>query len=1030
MTDRSSIIDHQSSIISHLARCVSLALALFIVAVPLQGSPPGLLPPEAGRPASDPMSSNLMRADARLAGVFFVDPQHGWAVGDRGTIWHTDDAGQTWQLQDSGVSCGLESVFFIDQDTGWAAGGYAHPYTHAGTGVVLMTRDGGRHWTHNPNQLLPALRQIRFFDARRGWAIGCPSAMFPSGVFFTDDGGRSWNPLPGEKTAGWAAGDFLAPYHGVLADRSGMAATVRRGRVEPAATPRFGLRAVSRMELVPEVEPQVYGWLVGQGGLVMLTADLGVTWQTPPGDLPEGVPQQFDFSALAVIGPKAWVAGSPGTRVLHSPDAGRSWASFPTGQSLPIEGLCFVDDRHGWAVGELGTILATADGGQTWKRQRSGGTRAALLGIFSEPDHVPLELFAQLSGNEGYLGVVETLNRRDLEAAPRADVPRNDRLREALVAAGASSARSAWRFPLRQEGLGLTADQIVEGWDRANDRRGLAQMEAHVVRQIRLWRPEVIVTHDASPTGDDPLGDLVHRVVVEAVRQAADPTSHAEQVTRAGLEPWQVKKMYVALKPGVHGEVNLSTTELAERLGRSLADVVARPRGLLDDRFRVAPASLGFRLVVDNLPRQPGRRDFFTGIVLYPGGEARRELLEPSAETIGLIRRIAQKRRNMQAVLERTDKDPQGGLGLLAQTEDLTRGLDPDSSAQILHHLAQHYYQTGNWAMAAQAFERLVERHPEHWLSHAALVWLVQYYASGEVAWRVQGNQRITVQQVSAPAIDYSQQEDRPELAAALGSRIERTRPELFAEPGIRFPLCVADRRRGFPQQAERFYLARGRSTTRDAWWACAQGEQWLAEPKGVPPKPVLRCAKASAKPRLDGRLDDPVWKRVKPAGLHSPQNDDADWPATVMLAYDNEFLYLAIEARQAPGAEYPVSEGPRPRDPDLSEHDRVDVLLDIDRDYTTYYRLTIDHRGWPAEACWGDATWDPTWFVAPDIDAGTWTAEAAVPLDQLTGQYPSSRSVWAIGIQRTVPGVGFQSWSTPAAVAVVPEGFGYLIFE
>ncbi len=86
--------------------------------------------------------------------------------------------------------------------------------------------------------------------------------------------------------------------------------------------------------------------------------------------------------------------------------------------------------------------------------------------------------------------------------------------------------------------------------------------------------------------------------------------------------------------------------------------------------------------------------------------------------------------------------------------------------------------------------------------------------------------------------------------------------------------------------------------------------------------------------------------------------------------------------------------------------------------------------RGWPAEACWGDSTWNPTWFVASDAAEGTWRAEAAVPLDQLTGSYPSSRDAWAIGIQRTVPGVGFQSWSTPAAIDVRPEGFALLIFE
>jgi len=58
------------------------------------------------------------------------------------------------------------------------------------------------------------------------------------------------------------------------------------------------------------------------------------------------------------------------------------------------------------------------------------------------------------------------------------------------------------------------------------------------------------------------------------------------------------------------------------------------------------------------------------------------------------------------------------------------------------------------------------------------------------------------------------------------------------------------------------------------------------------------------------------------------------------------------------------------------------------------------------------------------------WTAEAAIPLDQLTGRPPTARTAWAIGIQRTVPGVGFQSWSTPAAAKVMAKGFGYLVFE
>lgn len=1009
---------------------IGLALAVWVVSsrAAAQVGQPGLVPVQVGQPLADPLASDQMRSDARLVDVCFVEPRLGWAVGDRGAIWHTADGGQSWQLQRSDVGCRLESVCFLDPKRGWAAGGWSHPYTHTSSGVVLYTTDGGRTWNRAPQLLLPALRRIRLFDDRNGWAIGDSSAMFPAGVFVTDSGGRSWRPIPGGKTPGWRAADFLDPLNGAIAGRAGAVAMVRRGAIQPTQTPGFALRGLARIELVPPV----HGWLVGDGGLLMRTDDVGATWQTPPGALPEAVGPQFDFTALAVRGPKVWAAGSPGTRVLHTADAGRTWTTFATGQQVPLYGLCFVDDQHGWAVGALGTILASDDGGRSWRRQRSGGTRAALLGIFSGPGDVPLELLARLSGNEGYLGVVEVLGRRDLVTPTAGQAHPNDRLHDAVTGVGACGAETAWRFPLREEELGLSARQIIDDWDRVNDGHGLDRLEAHLVRQIRLWRPEVIVTHDASPRGDDhPLGHLVDQAVLAAVERAADATSYVDQISYAGLQPWSVKKVYASLGPDRSGETELTSSQLAARLGRSLADVAAGPRGLLCDRFTASPATLGFRLLADRLPQKSqGRQDFFTGIVLQPGGEARRLLSEAAPETLDLLQQVAQKRRNMEAILQRTEKDPQAGAGLIAQSAELTRGLDPASGGQLLYHLGQRYYQTGQWSLAAETFELLAQRYPEHATARPARLWLVQYYASGEAAWRVLGRQRHTTMQASAPAIDPGQRDERPERAAAVARSVQQTDPNLFCEPALQFPLCVADRARGYPRDADRYYLAQRRSATHDAWWACAQAEAWLAEPEAQPPKPLVFCVPAPARPRLDGRLDDPLWKQAKPVALRSPRGDDDAWPASVMLGYDAQFLYVAVTCRRAPGVKYAATPGPRPRDPDLSAQDRVDLLLDLDRDYATYYRLSIDHRGWTGDGCWGDRTWDPTWFVAAGGDQQSWTAEAAIPLEQLTGHFPKSPTVWAVGMQRTVPGVGFQSASTPASPEVIPEGFGLLVFQ
>jgi len=974
----------------------------------------------------NPLATEAMRSDARLADVCFVDASFGWAVGDRGTIWHTADGGRSWALQPSGVTCPLRAVWFADRQTGFAAGGFTHPYSHTSRGVVLRTRDGGRHWQRDENLALPAVRRLCMFDEKNGLAIGCSSAMYPSGVFATEEGCRGFRPLPGGRTGRWLAADFVGPHHGALAGRQGMTAMVKRGGVQPGRQGPFGLRNLRAVKL----SGPTGGWLAGDGGLLLKTTDGGASWQLPPGELPPLAAEEFDFHALAVEGEKCWVAGSPGSRVFFTPDAGQTWQAFPTGTQLPIYALAFTDERHGWAVGGLGTILSTGDGGQTWQRQRSGGTRAALMALLATPQDVPLELLVQLCGQEGYLGVVEVLARRDVEVPERAAVDSADRLHEAVVAIGASDTAAAWQFPVRQAGLELDAEQLIAIWDRVSDGQGMRGLSRHLTRQIRLWRPEVIVTHGPDPAGEKPLAHLINRAVLEAVQRSADPTSFPEQITQAGLAPWRVKKVFASLGEGAHGSIDLSTSQLAPRLGGSLADVAAVPRGLIEERFRASPASLGFRQMLDDLPRDGGRDDFFAGIVLYPGGDARRELFDAPLQGLDTLRRTARKRRNVRAIIEQAESDPQGSPRLVGQTAELVRGLDGPAAGRVLYHLAEQLRRSGHGPMAAETLELLVERYPEHPLARPALVRLLQYRSSGEAAWREQGKQRYTVRQASTLAIDPSAQGSVLERATALGRLIERTRPALFAEPLVRFPLACAQRRLGYGRDAERFYLVQARSPTDDAWRAAAQGEQWLAQPNGLPPKPVLHCAAAPAKPRLDGRLDDAVWQRAKPASLASARQDDLEWPGAVLLGYDREFLYVAVTCREAPGVKYPESDGPRPRDADLSARDRVDVLLDVDRDFVSYYRLSVDHRGWTGEGCWGDSTWDPTWFVAAETAEGVWTVEAAVPLDQLTGEYPRARSVWAVGLQRTVPGLGFQSWSTPAAIDPVAEGFGYLIFD
>ena len=284
-----------------------------------------------------------------------------------------------------------------------------------------------------------------------------------------------------------------------------------------------------------------------------------------------------------------------------------------------------------------------------------------------------------------------------------------------------------------------------------------------------------------------------------------------------------------------------------------------------------------------------------------------------------------------------------------------------------------------------------MERYPHHALSESALVWLVQYYASSEIGWQLQRQTRFSTQVSAASVIhagvassvqqaDYEQParesarrarpagplqselcrrgysrpavarrrvwesppSDRAARALEFAKMIQRGRPELFAEPWVQFPMAVAYRDLGMPRDAERFYHRLSSSPVPNDWERCGQAELWLAHGRGVPPKTTYVCKQGAARPRLDGQLDDHIWQNAERLELTSAQHDDGTWPAAAMLACDQQFLFLAVSCRKVPGRAYAAASSPRPRDGDVTDHDRVDlyhrsrprlhVLLPLDR--------------------------------------------------------------------------------------------------
>jgi hypothetical protein len=202
--------------------------------------------------------------------------------------------------------------------------------------------------------------------------------------------------------------------------------------------------------------------------------------------------------------------------------------------------------------------------------------------------------------------------------------------------------------------------------------------------------------------------------------------------------------------------------------------------------------------------------------------------------------------------------------------------------------------------------------------------------------------------------------------------------------------------------------------------------ESWLGEGRDAPPpKPVTRIALAGTRPHLDGVLGEPCWQGE---AVHVGE-------ARAWLARDNDYLYLAVSCPKVSGVDYPRDARPRPHDGDIEPFDHVRLRLDLDRDYATCFELVVDSRGWTADRAWGDASWNPEWFVAAGetSDAGeamrAWTAEAAISLAELAEHPPQAGDAWGCRIERRIPSHGPEQWPATEK-ASGPQGYGVLLFN
>jgi hypothetical protein len=172
--------------------------------------------------------------------------------------------------------------------------------------------------------------------------------------------------------------------------------------------------------------------------------------------------------------------------------------------------------------------------------------------------------------------------------------------------------------------------------------------------------------------------------------------------------------------------------------------------------------------------------------------------------------------------------------------------------------------------------------------------------------------------------------------------------------------------------------------------------------------KPTLRAVARTVPIRLDGALDEPVW-RDAPAATDFVQRDpDEGKPATqrteVRFAYDDDALYIGARMYDSLGAAGVRTSLTR-RD-QTRNGDWLEIDFDTYHDHSGITIFQINPSGVKYDAGQAspnaDISWDPVYESAARIDSLGWTAELRIPWSQLKFSRDSMQT-WGLQITRYV---------------------------
>ncbi|HAY32888.1 MAG TPA: YCF48-related protein [Ignavibacteria bacterium] len=277
-----------------------------------------------------------------LGAVAFLNADSGFCVGGFGKILKTTNGGINWDSVDTPFTIHLFSVVILNSNevltcgvdrtvlksTNFGANWYRITnindgynlyhmeftneivgYIASESGVILKSTNSGDSWfsLDSPYPFAQAFNGLSFLDINTGHVVGY-GLTFGSPIVRTTDGGMSW---------------------------------IRY--LNPTQTPLYSVKMFN------------YDiGLIGDNYGLLRTSNGGVNW------IETSVPASF---CTDISFPTSKIAYAVGSNIIKSTDSGINWTEQQIPTTEYFNGVCFINENTGYAVGQNGTILKTTSGG-------------------------------------------------------------------------------------------------------------------------------------------------------------------------------------------------------------------------------------------------------------------------------------------------------------------------------------------------------------------------------------------------------------------------------------------------------------------------------------------------------------------------------------------------------------------------------------------------------------------------------------------------------------------------------------------